>query len=174
MAAAFNPAYGVLADAFSYPAPGRLSALRGALAGLPPGAAKDAYAAFIRGIEPLTLGAWEELHTRTLDLNPPAAPYIGYQVWGESYPRGAFLSQMSRALAETGIDTEGELPDHVAPCLRYLSRTADPLPELVEAFPLAMGRMLQGLREAQPDNPYVNLLIAVQAAAQSLQQKEAA
>jgi nitrate reductase molybdenum cofactor assembly chaperone NarJ/NarW len=171
MPTGFNPAYGVLADAFAYPAPGRLAALRSASAGLPNGAAKDAYAAFIRGIEQLSLGAWEELHTRTLDLNPPAAPYIGYQMWGDSYQRGAFLSKMSRALAEAGVDTQGELPDHVAPCLRYLAVTPGPLPDLIGEFGPAVDRMLRALREAQPDNPYVSLLQAVQAACQGLQKE---
>ena len=60
---------------------------------------------FSADIDRLPLGAWEELHTRTLDLNPPAAPYVGYQTWGESYQRGAFLAKMNRALAETGMDT---------------------------------------------------------------------
>ena len=57
------------------------------------------------GIAPLSLGEWEELHTRTLDLNPPAAPYVGYQIWGDSYQRGAFLAKMNRALVEAGVDS---------------------------------------------------------------------
>jgi nitrate reductase molybdenum cofactor assembly chaperone NarJ/NarW len=171
MATGFDPAYGVLAEAFAYPAPGRLAALRTSSASLPNGAAKDAYSAFLRGIEPLTLGAWEELHTRTLDLDPPAAPYVGYQMWGETYQRGAFLAKMSRALAETGVETDGELPDHLAPCLRYLAAAADPLPDLVDAFGPAVDRILKALREAQPDNPYIRLLQAVQAACQGLQKE---
>lgn len=167
MAAAFDPAYGVLADALTYPAPGRLAVLRAAVGGLPEGPAKDAFSAFVRDIEPLTLGAWEELYTRTLDLNPPAAPYVGYQMWGDSYQRGAFMAKMNRALAGAGVDREGELPDHLGACLRYLAEVAEPLPELVEVFVPAVGRILKALREAQPDSPYIRLLQAVQAAGQA-------
>ena len=99
-----SDAYMTLADAFCYPAPGRLDALKQGLAAMPRGAGKDAYAAFLNGIDRLPLGEWEELHTRTLDLNPPAAPYVGYQMWGESYQRGAFLAKMNRALTEAGVE----------------------------------------------------------------------
>lgn len=74
MAAHFDPAYRVLADAFAYPSPRGLAALSAGATNLPNGAVNDAFLAFIRGIEPLTLGEWEGLHTRTLDLDPPAAP----------------------------------------------------------------------------------------------------
>ncbi len=168
MEATLRDAYVTLADAFSYPAPGRLEALKRGGAAMPKGAGKDAYAAFLSGIDRLPLGAWEELHTRTLDLNPPAAPYVGYQTWGESYQRGAFLAQMNRALAETGVDTDGELPDHLTPTLRYLAAAPVPLPEMVEVLGPAIERMLAALRKAEPDNPYVSLLQAVQAQCQGL------
>ncbi len=168
MEATLRDAYVTLADAFAYPAPGRLEALKRGGAAMPKGAGKDAYAAFLRGIDRLPLGAWEELHTRTLDLNPPAAPYVGYQTWGESYQRGAFMANMNRALAEADVDADGELPDHLAPILRYLAAVSDPLPDLIEVLDPAVGRMLSALRSAEPDNPYVSLLQAVQAQCQGL------
>jgi nitrate reductase delta subunit len=166
-----SDAYMTLADAFCYPAPGRLDALKRGLAAMPKGAGKDAYAAFLNGIDRLPLGEWEELHTRTLDLNPPAAPYVGYQTWGESYQRGAFLAKMNRALTEAYVDVDGELPDHLAPTLRYLATVPDPLPEMIEVLGPAVGRMLDALRKAEPDNPYVSLLQAVQAQCQGLKQE---
>ena len=168
-----SDAYKTLADAFCYPAPGRLDALKRGLAAMPKGAGKDAYAAFLNGIDRLPLGEWEELHTRTLDLNPPAAPYVGYQTWGESYQRGAFLAKMNRALTEAGVEADGELPDHLAPSLRYLAATGNPLPEIIEVLGPALQRMVAALRKAEPDNPYVSLLQAVQAQCQGLK-KEAA
>ena len=168
-----SEAYTTLAEALCYPAPGRLDALRRGQAALPKGAAIDAFPGFLAGIGRLSPGAWEELYTRTLDLNPPAAPYIGYQTWGESYPRGTFLAKMNRALASAGVDAGCELPDHLAPCLRYLAATADPLPELVEVLRPALERMLAALRQVEPDNPYVRLLEAVQALCPS-SEKEAA
>ncbi len=162
-----------LAEAFSYPAPGRLAALNRGLAAMPDGAGKRAYAAFLRSLAGLSLGEWEELYTRTLDLNPPAAPYVGYQVWGENYARGAFLASMGRALAGAGIDPGGELPDHLGPVLRYLAVAPQPLPELLEALDPALERMLTALRKAEPDNPYVSLLEAVRAECSNLKREAA-
>jgi nitrate reductase molybdenum cofactor assembly chaperone NarJ/NarW len=157
-----------LADALDYPAPGRLEALRGGVAALPNAASQRAYSAFVDGISPLSAGEWEELYTRTLDLNPPAAPYVGYQTWGESYQRGAFLARLNRELFEAGVDAGGELPDHLAPVLRYLGQTQAPLPELVELCEPALQRMITGLRQVDPGNPYVDLLEAVSAVCRDL------
>lgn len=168
-----SAAYMTLAEAYCYPAPGRLKTLQRGATALPTGESKDAYATFLKSIEALSLGGWEELHTRTLDLNPPAAPYVGYQMWGESYQRGEFLARMNRALAETGVDADGELPDHLTPILRYLAATAEPLPELSEVLGTALERMTTALRKAEPDNPYVDLLQATRAVCYHLK-KEAA
>jgi nitrate reductase delta subunit len=156
-------AYATLADACCYPAPGRLEALKRGQDALPQGAGRIAYTAFLKSIERTSLSAWEELHTRTLDLNPSTAPYVGYQMWGDSYQRGAFMAKMNRALAETGVENDGELPDHLTPVLRYLAAADEPLPELIEVLDPALARMISALREADPGNPYVNLLQAVQA-----------
>ncbi len=162
-----------LAEAFRYPAPGHLAALDKGLQALPASGEKGYLTAFLNKVKQMTLGEWEELHTRTLDLNPPAAPYVGFQTWGETYPRGAFLSRLSRALAEEGIDLEGELPDHLAPVLRYLGQANHPLPELVELLAPALRRMRTALGAKDPDNPYLDLLEAAQAACAGLK-KEAA
>lgn len=152
----------LLAEAFRYPAPGHLAALEKGLQSLPVGSETEAINAFLGQIRRLSLGAWEELYTHTLDLNPPAAPYIGFQTWGESYQRGVFLSNLSRELLKMDIDTEGELPDHLIPILRYLALASDPLPELVEHLDPALRRMSAALRQAEANNPYLNLLDAAQ------------
>ncbi len=170
-----NP-YFLLAEAFGYPGPGRLAALQAGLKELPAESAAGVKApvqAFLDKVGCLSVGEWEELHTRTLDLNPPAAPYVGFQTWGETYPRGAFLARLSRALAEVDIDLEGELPDHLAPVLRYLGQSVDPLPELVGLLGPALRRMQAALAAKEPANPYLDLLEAAQAACAGLN-KEAA
>jgi nitrate reductase molybdenum cofactor assembly chaperone NarJ/NarW len=154
-----NP-YEILAEGFVYPAPGRIEYLQGTLAQLPEGSAKKAFVGFIQKIERLSLAEWEELHTRTLDLNPPAAPYVGFQTWGESYQRGEFLSKLAREMFAAEVDGEGELPDHLIPVLRYLAITDQPLPDLQEALLPALQRMEGTLRKAEPDNPYIDLLVA--------------
>lgn len=153
--------YGFLSEAFRYPAPGRFESLKADWQSLPDSEAKNASKEFLKQIQPLTIEEWEELYTRTLDLSPATAPYVGYQIWGESYQRGNFLAGMNRALQSEGLDAGGELPDHLVPVLRYLERASPPLPELLENLEPALRRMHGTLRKAEPDNPYLTLLEAV-------------
>ena len=110
------------AEAFSYPGPGRLEVYRAGLDRLPESPGRTEFAAFLQALGLLTLGEWEELHTRTLDLNPEFAPYVGYQMWGDSYKRGGLMSRLNRAMRSAQVDLGGELPDHLMPVLRYLDR----------------------------------------------------
>ncbi len=153
-------AYDALAQAYRYPRPGRLEELEAAVEALPSGSAKRSYERFTGLLGHLALSEWEELHTRTLDLSPLFAPYVGYITWGENYQRGAFMAAMNRAEAEVGIDPDGELPDHLDPVLRYLGRVAEPLLELTEVVGPAIGKMHTALKKAEPDNPYLHLLVA--------------
>lgn len=152
----------LVADAFCYPWPGQVEWLETGLAAMPDGGARHAVGRFLQAMRGMHLSEREELYTRTLDLNPPAAPYVGFQTWGESYQRGNFMSRMNRALIDAGIATEGELPDHLIPVLRYLGQVAEPLPELVEVLFPALERMQAGLRKVDATNPYLDLLEAAQ------------
>lgn len=152
----------LLAEAFRYPVPGQQEKLEKGVQLLSSGREKDLTGAFLAQVSRLSLGAWEELHTRTLDLNPPAAPYIGFQTWGESYQRGEFMSKMNAVLMRDGIDTDGELPDHLIPIFRYLASAGEPLPELIEALDPALQRMTAALRSAEAGNPYIYLFEAAQ------------
>jgi nitrate reductase delta subunit len=67
---------------------------------------------------------------------------------------------MNRALMEADIDSENELPDHLIPVLRYLAAAPAPLAELVVVLEPALRRMLEGLRKADADNPYLYVLEA--------------
>lgn len=158
----------LFANAFCYPLPESLSMLQKSTIGMKDGNEKKALLHFIDAIHPLSLGEWEELHTRTLDLNPPAAPYIGYQVWGESYQRGVFLSQMSHELRAAEVDTEDELPDHLIPVLRYLAESQNPIPELLQVLVPAVERMSAALRQADAKNPYLYLFDGVLALSKSI------
>jgi nitrate reductase molybdenum cofactor assembly chaperone NarJ/NarW len=156
-----------LAEAYRYPAPHRLERLRGMPAAATPPTAEP-LGSFLDAIAPMSLGEWEELHTRTLDLAPLFAPYIGHAAWGEDYRRGAFMAALNRAQSEAGISNDGELPDHLIPVLRYLDAVDRPLPELVEALGPALARMRRDLTGAEPTNPYLHLLEATIVAAGSL------
>lgn len=152
--------YALLAEAFSYPHAGLLEELEAGLREVDKSPAWSGLEAFVRKVARLSLAEWEELATRTLDLSPAAAPYIGFQIWGESYQRGEFMSKLNRAMAGLDIDTAGELPDHIAPVLRYLDRVDQPMPELAEHFEAAVRRMAATLREKDKGNPYLELLDA--------------
>lgn len=153
--------YALLSEALRYPDPGSLERLRAGLDQAGESPARTELEAFMAAVGRLSLESWEELYTRTLDLNPAVAPYVGFQVWGESYQRGAFLSALNRAMFESEVDLEGELPDHLTPVLRYLARTGEPLPALSEQLAPAVRRMASVLSAAEPENPYVRLLRAV-------------
>lgn len=147
----------LLAKAFTYPGPGLLEELEAWVVESAKSPAREAVASFVKQIAALSLSEWEELSTRTLDLSPAAAPYIGFQVWGESYQRGEFMAMLNRAMFELDVDPEGELPDHIVPVLRYLNVAERPVPELLEQFEPAVTRMIGILREKDKNNPYLHL-----------------
>lgn len=165
--------YNLLAEAFCYPEPGQLAFLEEGLKILPDSQGKELVASFLTTIGNLTSGEWEELYTRTLDLNPLSAPYVGFQTWGESYQRGSFLANMNRELNNAGVDLQGELPDHLIPVLRYLGQVSHPLPELVEVLAPAIQRMTTGLRKADSANAYLKLLEALQSLCNDLKKEPA-
>jgi nitrate reductase delta subunit len=156
--------FGVIAKALQYPRPGQFEALQREWRGLPSGDFKKELGRFLERIEPLSLGEWEELHTRTWDLNPQAIPYVGFHRWGESYQRGNFMSRLNREMAALNVERKGELPDHLAPVLRYLEVTNSPLPEVMENLLLSLKAMSESLKKAERDNPYRWLLNATEAA----------
>ncbi len=151
--------------AFRYPAPGSIDEVRKTWNSLPPSGVRRRLLKFLAEIEKLDLADWEELHTRTLDLAPIFAPYIGYVIWGDSYQRGEFMAAMKVAQDEVGIDRDGELPDHLDPVARYLAAAYEPDPRLVELFPKAIDKMQKALKAAEKGNPYRHILGALEEAA---------
>ncbi|MCZ7551533.1 MAG: hypothetical protein B6D39_01315 [Anaerolineae bacterium UTCFX2] len=150
--------FALLADAMEYPRPGgldNLEAHRRALQGSP---FDKPLQGFFQAIKKLELSEWEEEYTRTFDLSPAVAPYVGFQVWGESYERGNFMALVSRELQALQIDPGSELPDHLAPVFRYLDAAAVPHAEIVQALRPALQRMAEILNKNQAKNPYSALL----------------
>lgn len=98
----------------------------------------------------------EELYTTTFDLRPVCFPYVGYQLFGETYKRGEFLAALSARFRECGCPIETELPDHISAVLRYLALTPDE--DLVaEGLVPALERMIDQLQ----GNPYRDVLQAI-------------
>jgi nitrate reductase delta subunit len=151
----------VIASCFDYPHPGHLDALRRAVDVLDEGEVRNRLESFVDEAGALSLGEWEELHTRTLDLSPSFVPYVGHVIWGESYRRGAFMADLNGEMTRLGVDRAGELPDHLAPILRYLDVTSEPNDELVSVLPKAIDAMSAELGEADGVSPYRHVLAAV-------------
>ena len=160
--------FDAIALAFRYPEPGNLEKVRSAWDAMPLGGTRKQLLKFADAIASLDVAGWEELHTRTLDLSPVFAPYVGYIIWGDSYQRGEFMATIKRAQDQAGIDRFGELPDHLDPVCRYLAVAPEPDPQLTELFPKAISRMKKTLKEAEKSNPYRFVLSAAEEAAKKL------
>lgn len=161
-------AFLTLAEALHYPGPGSLDVLELGLSNLPNTPLRRSFGHFMKGVRPLRPHEFEELYTRTLELAPLTAVYVGYQVWGDAYPRGEFMAALNRTYADMGLDTQGELPDHLGVILRYLAQTPEPLPELRNVLEPSVKAMHDTLKTLEPRNPYLHLLDAVESAVQAL------
>ena len=157
-----------LATAFQYPTPDRLAELEETAANMENGSARRQFGAFVDELQDLDLAEWEELHTRSLDLSPLFVPYVGWVTWGENYQRGEFMAEMKATLEHQGVPLNGELPDHLDPVLRYLAVADPPLPSLAEVFPAAVASMTKKLKEADAKSPYLHLLKAIAAVADTI------
>ena len=157
----------VIVLGLSYPQPGAAETLDRFVGSLGPGPVRHAMESFVEEIAALDLGEWEALHTRTLDLSPLFVPYVGHVVWGESYRRGAFMSELQREQIDLGVDQHGELPDHLIAILEYLELADHPHSDLMEVLPQAVTTMRKELRKAEADNPYRHVLEALAAAIDS-------
>ncbi len=67
----------------------------------------------------------EEIFSATFDLNASCHPYVGYHIFGESYPRSLFMIELRARFRAEGFDHGVELPDHIAILLRFVSTCSD-------------------------------------------------
>lgn len=147
-----------LALAYQYPTAGSTKALWERVNALPKTRAKDLLERFLGAISEHRLSEREELYTRTLELTPLTAPYIGYAVYGEDYRRGRLMAELNAAYQALGVDPAGEIPDHLIPVLRYLAVAETPLPELLQLLGPALHQIVHTLKTLEPKNPYLLLL----------------
>ncbi len=104
------------------------------------------------------IGYLEESYTGIFELNPTIAPYVGYHLFGESYMRSIFLSELKTRLKLHNYNYGSELPDHITVLLTFLSKhiSSDLAKELVND---AIRPMLNIViwtgtdPEEKPDNP---------------------
>jgi len=155
--------YCLFAELLGYPSPALAQQAQEATAGA--GTAQTAallheFHTFVEQASPARL---EELYTGTFDLQAVCHPYVGYQLFGDSYKRGMFMAQLNGGYRERGFSAGNELPDHVAVILRFLASAPD------DAFSQAL--LHEGLIPAleamarafddHSDNPYAGVLRAL-------------
>ena len=158
----------ILAEAWKYPYPGQENHLRLGVESLPEADGKKEFERFLQSFKRLPLGEREDLYTRTFDLNPMVAPYVGFHTWGETYARGAFLASLNREMHLLGLDPGSELPDHFEPLLRYLAVSPAPLPDALQALQKAIQSMQRLLKSKDPRNPYLHLVNCVEIATRKM------
>ncbi len=152
----------------AYPQARTLGELEDALAALDRYAGvAGSLAAFLEKISGLSLAEWQELYTRSFDLNPTCCLETGWHLYGESYMRGAFIAHMRAAMRKTGLPEDTELPDHLSHVISVLGRL-----EPAEAERMARNQALPALEKmrtaiAAKENPYEHVLDAVIALAAS-------
>ncbi len=151
----------VIADLLSYPGADfrRLVALLGSSINTVPGVTELALA-FEAATAGLSNEEIEELYTRTFDFNPDASLETGWQLFGETYERGAYLVKMRQLLRSCAIAESGELPDHLSYLLRVVGRLSEEESGLICSMYLrkSVGKMAAAVVDR--DNPYLKLLEA--------------
>lgn len=127
------PALALFAEALEYPGPeiaetvGRCEAL--VAEGQPEAAALLADFRAFTGLVPL--GRLQEIYTSAFDLDTLSDldatlyPYIGHHLFGESYKRSAFMTELNSRMRSFGYVVERELPDHLVVLLRFLAACPD-------------------------------------------------
>lgn len=160
--------YTLFADLLSYPGGDLLTKTEACLDELRSvhNEAAEELEAFLGGVQNLTVEKLEELYTVTFDMQPLCYPYVGYQLFGESYKRGAFMARLNEAYRAVGYSAGEELPDHLPVILRFLGLDSALRQDefcqtlLAEGLIPALEKMLQPFAESP--NPYARLLKALQ------------
>ncbi len=117
-------------------------------------------------IEEIPFQRLEEIYSACFELSASSCPYVGYQLFGETYKRSLFLLELKKRYLDLGfVPANGELPDHLAVLLRSLTVSRDAVfnEELIrEGLLPGIGRILEGLKEeADKSGPYACVLRAL-------------
>ena len=107
-------------------------------------------------LETAPIGQAEERYTALFDLNPVCTLHVGYQVFGDTYQRGAFIANLAGELRKAGVEKGDDLPDFLPVVLRLLGAIdpteAEPLLSIVVGPALAkMTQALGGSRSPWSD-----------------------
>ena len=132
---------------------------------------------FYHTTEQRSLEQMQEIYTITFDMQPVCYPYVGYQLFGESYKRGAFMAQLNERYRVAGYSSGKELPDHISVVLRFLAldpaRREDNFGRalLSEGLVPALKKMAEALGR-QVENPYAGIVSALLLVITDIPEKE--
>ncbi|MEK7264078.1 MAG: molecular chaperone TorD family protein [Bacteroidota bacterium] len=119
---------------------------------------------FFQQVQKFSDTDFEELYTRTFDINPVANLELGWHLYGETYERGTFLVMMRDFLRRCNIEESTELPDHLTHVLLVLGRMEKEEADfLAEKYVLpSLIKISESFKEKETENPYQHLLLALQ------------
>lgn len=121
---------------------------------------------FQDGLKSHSLQQMQELYTVTFDMQPVCYPYVGYQLFGENYKRGAFMAQLNEAYHAGNYCPGKELPDNISVILHFLAQDAANRESefcrslLLEGVLPALEKMLKSFGK-ESENPYYRLLTSL-------------
>lgn len=91
---------------------------------------KNHYPSLVEEIKPFvdyicthTRDEYEELYTKTFDVQPICYLDLGYVIFGEDYKRGAFLLHMQEEQLKAGNDCGTDLSDNISNMLTLYTKT---------------------------------------------------
>ncbi len=163
------PLFAAFAALLEYPSPEMTEQAQACLEQLKPihAEAAEALDKFVRRLDQLSMEKMRELYTVTFDMQPVCYPYVGYHLFGESYKRGAFMAQLNEAYHAREYSAGQELPDHLSVILRFVGLDAENRRDefcqaLIHHGVLpALEKMIK-VFDAESENPYFGLLVALQ------------
>lgn len=156
--------YSLLAGMLEYPTPDISERARECAAVLGPGRgpAKEYIEGFLKFSLANPSGRLEEIYTDTFDLQAVCHPYVGCYLFREDPRRGMFMARLKELYRSRGFLPGGDLPDHLAVMLRFLSRQEpdEEARDLIEfCLVPAVNKMLALFKDG--GNPYQNVLKAL-------------
>jgi nitrate reductase molybdenum cofactor assembly chaperone NarJ/NarW len=174
-----NALYALFADLLEYPTPALAGQVKSCIESLVPvhPDAAGKLAEFQLHLQGQSLAQMEELYTSTFDMQPVCYPYVGFQLFGESYKRGAFMAKLVEGYRAGGYAAGKELPDHVAVILRFLAGGSQ-AQEGEFGRTLLVEGLLPGLRkmgaamEGESLNPYAAVLSALLSVLETMPERE--
>ena len=169
-----DPLLGIFADILEYPGEDTLEQFRLAeeIASVEFPEAGRLLGRFRSSIEQMSADRLEEVYTAIFDLNATCHPYIGYQLFGETYKRSVFLVECKEHYRAHGFTAPDiELPDRLSIMLRFVSVCTDAelVTDIIEyGFGPSLAKMVKTKEptikepELSDENPYSDVLRALQ------------